>query len=98
MGATKKGKKMKETLERLWNEYLLEKCSAINTDEERILTKKAGELHERADALLNKEQKDAVEKYIDALFDIETLFVKKAFFKGCEFAVSFILDGGSLIK
>ena len=83
---------MKKTLEKLWNEYLLDECAKIDTDEERNLTRKTAELHEKANALLNKEQKDAVEKYVDALCDIESLFVKKAFFKGCEFAVSFLLE------
>ena len=71
---------MKQTLERLWNEYLLDKCASIDTDEERNLTKQAVELHEKANILLNKDQKDAVEKYVDALCDIEVLFAKKAFF------------------
>ena len=86
---------MKETLEKLWNEYLLDECAAIDTDEERNLTKEAVELHEKANVLLNKDQKDAVEKYVDALCDIEALFAKKAFFKGCEFAVSFLLESGN---
>ena len=89
---------MKETLEKLWNEYLLDECSAIDTDEERNLTKKTVELHEKANALLNKEQQDAVEKYVDALCDIEALLVKKAFIKGCEFAVSFLLEARNLEK
>ena len=86
---------MKETLERLWNEYLLDECAVIDTDEERMLAKKAVELHEKANALLNKEQEEHVEKYVDALCDIEVLFAKKAFFKGCEFAVSFLLESGN---
>ena len=87
---------MKEILEKLWNEYLLEECATIETEEEKILTKKAVELHEIANNLLNDEQRDAVEKYIDALCDIEALFVKKAFFKGCEFSVSFLLEARNI--
>ncbi len=86
---------MKETLEKLWNEYLSEECAAVDTDEGKRLAKKAVELHKKANALLNKDQEDAVEKYVDALCDIEALFVKKAFFKGCEFAVSFLLEAGN---
>lgn len=89
---------MKETLEKLWNEYLLDECAVIDTDEERNLTKKAAELHEKANALLNKEQQEAIEKYVDALFDIEALFAKNAFCKGCEFAVSFLLEARNLEK
>ncbi len=58
---------MKETLEKLWNEYLSAECAAIDTDEERNLTKKTVELHEKANTLLNKEQEGAVDEYIDAL-------------------------------
>lgn len=87
---------MKEILEKLWNEYLLEECATIETEEEKILTKKAVELNEIANNLLNDEQRDAVEKYIDALCDIEALFVKKAFFKGCEFSVSFLLEARNI--
>ena len=83
---------MKTTLDKLWNEYLLNECAYIDTDEERKLAKNAVELHEKANTLLNKDQKDAVEKYVDALYDIEALFVKKAFFKGCEFSVSFLSE------
>jgi len=48
---------MKETLEKLWNNYLLEECAVIDTDEERNLTKKTAELHEKANTLLNENQK-----------------------------------------
>ena len=83
---------MKETIEKLWNEYFSEQCAEINTEEERNLTRKAVELHEKVRALLNKEQEDALEKYVDALCDIEALFAKKAFCKGCELAASFLLE------
>ena len=87
---------MKETLEKLWDEYLSDECATIETEEEKILTKKAVELHEIANNLLNDAQQNAVEKYIDALCDIEALFVKKAFLKGCECSVSFLLEAGSI--
>ena len=70
----------------------------IDTDEERNLTKKAFELHEKANALLDKDQQDAVENYIDAVYDLESLFAKKAFCKGCEFAVSFLLEARNEVK
>ena len=89
---------MKETLEQLWDEYLSEKCAFVNTDEERKLMKHTVELHEQANALLNQEQRDAVEKYVDALCDSEAVFVRKAFFTGCEFAVSFLLETGNLAR
>ena len=89
---------MKQILDNLWNGYVFDECSEMDTDEERNFTKKAAELHEKANALLNKEQQEAVEKYVDALYDIEMLFAKKAFFKGCKFSVSFLLESGNFEK
>lgn len=89
---------MKETLEKLWHEYLLDECAEMDTAEERDLTKKTKELHEKANAMLNNDQRRAVEKYVDALCDMDALFVKKAFLKGCEFAVSFLFEAGNFVK
>ena len=89
---------MKSRLEKLWNEYLAEECAVIDTDEERRITKIAAELHEKVNAMLNDEQKIAVEKFVDALCDAEAAFTKKAFFKGCEFATPFFLESGDLGK
>ena len=89
---------MKETLEKLWSDYLLDECAVMDTEEERGLTKKTAELHEKANALLNMEQQDVVQEFVDALCDLESLFVKKAFFKGCEFALSFVLEAGNSEK
>lgn len=83
---------MKETLKKLWNEYLLDECALIDTDEEQSLTKKCAELHEKASELLDKEQEGAMEKYVDAICDINALFAKKAFCKGCEFTLFFLLE------
>ena len=89
---------MKLTLEKLWNEYFSEECSLIDTPEERELTKNAAALHEKANAELSKEQQEIVEKYFDALCDIESIFIKKAFLKGCEFATSFFFEMGNFGK
>ena len=83
---------MNEILEKIWNEYFAQTLSVIENDEERNLIKSSAQLHEQANSLLNEEQLLAVEKYIDSLFDVESLFRKKAFCRGCGFAVSFILD------
>ena len=90
--------KMKESLEKLWNEYLLDECALMDTNEEKELTRKTAVLHRKTDEILNKEQKQAVQRYVDSLLDIESLFAKKAFIKGCEFAISFILESGNIIK
>ena len=87
---------MKKTLEKLWNEYLMDECSYIDTEEERMLVSKTADLHKVATNMLSEEQKDAVEKFTDSLCDLEALFIKKAFCKGCEFSVSFLFEAGNL--
>ena len=85
---------MKQTLEKLWNEYLAEECALITTEEERALIKKAAKMHDVMNETLPKEQSEAIEKYIDSLYENQYCFAKKAFFKGCKFAVSFLLETG----
>lgn len=63
----------------------MDECCTIDTEEERKLTEITVELHQGANNLLNKDQQDAVKKYVDALCDLEALFVKKAFMKGRKF-------------
>ena len=89
---------MKTTLETLWSEYFSEKCSAIESDEEKALIKAVAKRYEETNALLNKEQQNAMEKHLEALCDLEACFTKKAFFKGCEFAVSFLFEATNLEK
>ncbi len=88
---------MKETLEKLWTEYLSEEAAKMDTEEKR-LTKTAVALHEKANDLLTKEQADAVEKYVDMLNELHAVFAKKAFCKGCEFAVSFLWEAKNVEK
>lgn len=83
---------MKKILELLWEEYLMDKFSRIDTSQERELTQKIIALHEQADALLDKKQQAAVQKYADALCELDALFSKKAFIKGCEFSVLFLAE------
>ena len=85
---------MKDTLEKLWNKCFFEECATIDSNEERTLLKKASEIHEAANSLLTQMQREAVEKYVDALYEIQGFIVKKAFFKGCELAASFLLETG----
>lgn len=87
---------MKITLETLWNEYLADQCAVIDTEEERELANTAILLRKTISVLLTKEQSDTVEKYVDVLCELQYFFVKKAFFKGCEFATSFLLQAGNL--
>lgn len=89
---------MKTTLENLWNAHFAEECAEINTDEEKSLLKRAGEMHKKVNELLTKEQICLVEKYIETLYEIQTVFGKKSFFKGCEFAISFLFELGIVGK
>lgn len=80
---------MKKTLENLWNDYLMDECSTINTDEEREHTKDAAMLHEKLNDLLNEEQKEAVEKYVESLYEIQAFFCERRFIKGANFRFHF---------
>lgn len=85
---------MEQILEKLWDEYLFLECAEMETEKEREFTRKAGKQREKVNSLLNKEQQEALEKYVDAIYDMESLFIKKAFFKGCEFTLSFLIGAG----
>ena len=88
---------MKETIERLWDEYFYEECAVIDTEEERVLIRKSAEMHKNVNELLTEEQGFAFEKYIETLYEIQGSSVKKAFLKGCEFAISFLLEAGNFL-
>lgn len=83
---------MNKTLEKLWHEHFAEDCAITNTKEEKALIKKSNEAHQKINEILTKEQEEAVGKYIEELYEIESFFIKKAFFKGCNFATSFLLE------
>ncbi|MBQ7226138.1 MAG: hypothetical protein IJX02_06015 [Clostridia bacterium] len=83
---------MMKTIEQLWNEYLVDKCSAISTEEERMVAEKAARLHEKVSSMLSREQNEALDKCIASIYESEAFIARKAFLKGCEFAVSFILE------
>ena len=87
---------MKEILEKLWDEYLSDKCAYISTEEESNLAKVVASLHEEINTMLNQEQQKAIERYIDAIYDNVAFFSKKAFFSGCKFSVSFFLEAMNL--
>ena len=86
---------MKQMLEKLWNQYLFEECSTIETKEEKAFIKKAALLHEKANALMNRAQEEALENYLDALHENESFLMKKAFYKGVRFAFSLLLEAES---
>ncbi len=85
---------MKKILEKLWVEYLAEECAIMDTEQERELTRRARERHKTVIELLTNEQHEAVEAYVEILCEIQDGFVKKAFFKGCEFTAAFLIEVG----
>ena len=86
---------MKETLEKLWNEYFVGECALMDTKEERAFVQKAVEMRKTMDELLTETQREAVEKYIEVLYGFQDFCVKKAFFKGCEFTIHFFFEAGN---
>ena len=83
---------MRTTIEKLWNEHFFEECSVIETEEERMLIRKADGLHKKINEMLTKEQREDVEQYIGLLYEMQSNHTKKSFFKGCKFAMSFIFE------
>ena len=82
---------MKEIFEMLWDGFYAEKCSMIEDEQERTLMREADEIHKDLNELLTDEQIIAIEKYIEMLYRIQDLCVKKAFLKGCEFVLDIFL-------
>lgn len=95
---TKKEKIMKETLEKIWNDYFADECARMESKQEKALAKQAINLHNVANDLLSKEQRDAIEKYVDILCDINTSYARKAFVTGCKFATSFLFEARNFEK
>ena len=79
-------------LEKLWDEHFSEECATVDTEEERELLLRAGNFHKALNESLSPEQREKVEKYIEATYEVQGIFLKKAFFLGCKFGVSFLLD------
>ena len=83
---------MKSLLEKLWNDYLVDECAILKTAEEKRLAARLAQLREQLHALLSAEQSAAVEQYLDALCDLDAIFARKAFVRGCEFAAAFLRE------
>ena len=79
---------MKDVLDRLWVEHFGEVCSKIESEAERALIRKAAELHGGLAKALDEKQNASLEKYVEVLYEIQSVFSKKAFFKGCELGVA----------
>ena len=83
---------MKKTIEKLWDDYFAPSYAVLDTEEEKAQAERAIQLQKKAHEELTKEQIEAVEKYVDAVCEIESGFTKKAFLKGCEFTSEFLLE------
>ena len=83
-------------LEKIWNEYLAEECATMEDEEEKALAKRAVAMGKAWREMLSDEARDAVEKYIDLLCELQDALVKRAFRQGCEFTANFFLEIFSL--
>ena len=86
---------MKKTLEKLWNDCYADECAQMDSEEEKELLQKAIRMHKAVSETLTREQGDALEKYVEAFYELQAFLLKKVFFKGCELAVSFFLEAGN---
>lgn len=86
---------MKKALAELWNEYFAEKCAVLDTQEEKTLARKAVEIRQTVNEWLTKEQSEVMEKYMEVVYELQGLSVKKAFFRGCELVTSFFFEIGN---
>ena len=89
---------MKNTLEKLWEEYFSEECAILDTEEERELISLTAEANKAVNDLLTKEQRISVERFVELLHEMNGITLKKAFCRGCEFATSFLLETSGLKK
>ena len=89
---------MNNILEKLWSEYFCEDCSAINSEEEKAIAKILAQTRNEIENLPINEFRESIENYIAFMYKAQSLALKKAFFKGCEFAISFLVEVSSLTK
>ena len=87
---------MKNVIEKLWDEYFSEECAVLNTEEEKELIERVVKAQKEANELLNREQREKVEKFVETLHEMHGISLKKAFCSGCEFATSFLLETSGL--
>ena len=83
---------MMQIFDKIWEEYFFEECTRIETSEEKEIIRKTAELHEKVDALLTKEESEAMQEYVDCIYDSAETFYKKAFMKGVRLAISLFLE------
>ena len=83
---------MGKTIENLWAECVESECSKMDTTEERVLARRVSEKRKLMDEVLDGEQRCVLDSYMDALCELNALFARKAFAKGCEFTASFLLE------
>lgn len=82
---------MKNTLEQLWDSYLMENPVNQNTERKKLLDTLV-RCEDTLRASLTPEQINALGKYDACLLDISTFDQKEAFTKGVRFATGYLLD------
>ena len=82
---------MKDTLKKLWHDYLLDECGKIKTDDERELLSKLADLsHEIEIALGDKSR--LLDEYTSHLWDANSYLVTRAFCQGISFTANFLFE------
>ncbi len=84
---------MKETIKKLWYDYLYDEEADISNDAERkrinhAMVERSAELQNS----LTQEQKKLFDKYAEALYEYVSYEQYKGFEKGSEFAVRFVTE------
>ena len=79
-------------LKRLWDEYFADEDAVIKSDEEKEILGRILEMQDALIKIITNEQNEAVERYVDALLELQCVALRKAFIKGCRFSVSFLMD------
>ena len=80
---------MKTIFEKLWEECFAEDCARMKTEEERRLAKNVAKKGREIKKLLTEEQSGAIEAYEEAIYELQSYLVRRAFLKGIDLATSF---------
>ena len=82
---------MKSVLEKLWFDYISDESNKIS-EEEKAIVEKLNSFHDILVEKLDKKQCEELEEYIDLTCELDSLYTKSAFIKGCKFTASFLIE------
>ncbi len=85
-------KRMKETLEKLWDDYLVESDCKMENQEEIENIRRIMEIEKEITETFNKESKKLFDEYARLADEEGVRFAKNAFIKGVSFSVSFLIE------